>query len=291
MDQFTTVDQIEKEALKRLTQNALSYYSNGANNMVSLRDGTAAFAELKLKPAAEVDETLFEGTDTTFLGEQIRTPISIASTAFHKMAHPDGEIATARAANNFLQTPLLLSNWATSTIEEVSQNAPDAMKMYQIYMSKSETVNDDMWKRCRENGYKAMCLTSDTQLLGKRDQDVRVKFELPKHLDLANLAPYSSSGESSAITSTTQSALAEYVANHKNNDIDWSIIPYVKRVSQLPVFAKGIMCYEDALLALENGADGLFVSNHGARQLDTTPATIQILPSIMSAEVPKISQK
>lgn len=132
-------------------------------------------------------------------------------------------------------------------------------------MSKSETVNDDMWKRCRENGYKAMCLTSDTQLLGKRDQDVRVKFELPRHLDLANLAPYSSSGEQSAMTSAKQSALAEYVANHKNNDIDWSIIPYIKRVSQLPVFAKGIMCYEDALLALENGADGLFVSNHGAR--------------------------
>ena len=70
--------------------------------MVSLRDGTAAFAELKLKPAAEVDEILFEGTETTFLGELIKTPISIASTAFHKMAHPDGEIATARAANNFL---------------------------------------------------------------------------------------------------------------------------------------------------------------------------------------------
>ena len=67
------------------------------------------------------------------------------------------------------------------------------------------------------------------------------------------------------MTSSKQSALAEYVATHKNNDIDWSIIPYVKRVSQLPVFAKGIMCYEDALLALKHGADGIFVSNHGAR--------------------------
>lgn len=77
--------------------------------------------------------------------------------------------------------------------------------------------------------------------------------------------------------------MAEYVADHKDNTIDWTIIPYIKRVSQLPVFAKGVMSYSDTLLALENGADGIFVSNHGARQLDTTPATIQILSQVMSA--------
>ena len=96
----------------------------------------------------------------------------------------------ARAANSVLQTPLLLSSWATSSIEEIGQSAPDSLKMFQIYMSKSETVNADIWRRCRENGFRAMCLTSDTQLLGKRDNDVRIRFELPAHLDLANLAPY-----------------------------------------------------------------------------------------------------
>ena len=157
------------------------------------------------------------------------------------------------------------------------------MKMFQIYMSKSEAVNVDMWKRCRDNGFKAMCLTTDTQLLGKRDSDVRIRFELPSHLDLANLAPYKKAGEQNKVSNAKQSALAEYVASHKDNSIDWTIIPYVKRVSQLPVFAKGVMTYEDTLLALKNGADGIFVSNHGARQLDTTPATIQILGSVMSA--------
>ena len=100
------------------------------------------------------------------------------------MAHHEGEVATAQAANNVKQTPLLLSSWATSSIEEVARGAPDCVKLFQIYMSKSETVNEDLWRRCRENGYKAMCLTTDTQLLGKRDSDVRVRFELPGHLDL-----------------------------------------------------------------------------------------------------------
>ena len=146
--------------------------------------------------------------------------------------------------------------------------------MFQIYMSKKETVNADLWRRCRENGYKAMCLTTDTQLLGKRDSDVRIKFQLPAHLDLTNLAMYKSQNEKTMGASQSQSALAEYVANHKDNTIDWSIIKHIKQVSGLPVFAKGVMNYEDAVMAMAHGADGIFVSNHGARQLDTTPATI-----------------
>ena len=117
------------------------------------------------------------------------------------MAHPDGEVATARAANSFLQTPLLLSNWGTSSVEEVGQSAPDSLKMFQIYMSKQEAVNDDLWRRCRDNGFKAMCLTTDTQLLGKRDNDVRVRFELPAHLDLASLSKYKTTGQATEVVS------------------------------------------------------------------------------------------
>lgn len=118
------------------------------------------------------------------------------------MASEDGEVATARAANQVMHTPLLLSNWATSSLEDVAAGAPDCLKMFQLYLSKSDAVNADMWRRCRENGYKALCLTTDTQLLGKRDSDVRIRFQLPAHLDLANLAPYKAKGESNAITSS-----------------------------------------------------------------------------------------
>ncbi len=162
VERYRTVAEIEAEAMSRLTRAARSYYTSGANNMVTLRETSEAYDEIKLKPAAEVDEEAFEGTKTTFLGQEINSPIGIASTAFHRMAHPDGEQATARAAQAVNETPILLSSWATGSIEEVAENAPGCLKMFQIYMSKKETVNADLWRRCRENGYKAMCLTSDT---------------------------------------------------------------------------------------------------------------------------------
>ncbi len=121
-------------------------------------------------------------------------------------------------------------------------------------------------------------------MLGKREQDTRNSFTLPPHLDLANLAKYNAVGEVKDLAANqTSSGLANYVAQHKANNIGWDVIKYIKKESGLKVIAKGIMCYEDALLAIENGADGVYVSNHGARQLDTTPATIEVLPEIVRA--------
>lgn len=159
------------------------------------------------------------------------------------------------------------------------------LKMFQIYMSKIDEVNIDIWKRVKASGFTAMLLTTDTQLLGKRERDTRNGFALPPHLDLANFATYKEKqGESTSMQSNEQlSGLAYYVANHKKNEIGWDIIKYIQQESGLAVFAKGVMCYEDTLLAIENGADGIYVSNHGARQLDTTPATIEVLPEVMRA--------
>ena len=130
-----------------------------------------------------------------------------------------------------------------------------------------------------------MHLTIDTQILGKRENDVRNNFQLPQGLGLANYAKYQKShGEESNLKSSGKdSALAEYVKNHKDANLGWDVIPKLKQLSQLPVVAKGIMCAEDALLALKHGADAIFVSNHGARQLDTTPATIEVLEEVIEA--------
>ena len=114
----------------------------------------------------------------------------IAPTAFHKLAHNEGEVAVAKAAERCNATAMSLSNWATSTNEEIGFAAPSCLKLFQIYMSKSEVVNIDLWKRVRDSGFTAMLLTTDTQLLGKREKDTRSGFELPPHLDLANLSKY-----------------------------------------------------------------------------------------------------
>lgn len=107
---------------------------------------------------------------------------------------------------------------------------------------------------------------------------------------MQNFAKYIDQGAESNIKGKEGSGLAEFVKTHKNNEIGWDVVPYIKRVSGLPVFAKGVMCADDARLAIENGIDGIYVSNHGARQLDTTPATIEVLKEICE-EVEKVCKQ
>lgn len=116
-------------------------------------------------------------------------------------------------------------------------------------MSKVPEVNEDIWKRVKESGFKLMFLTTDTQLLGKRESDLRNGFQLPNHINMANMTKYQSE-QGKDVNSTKDSGLAEFAKLHKNNDIDWTIIPYIKEKSGLKVFAKGVMCYEDAKLAI-----------------------------------------
>lgn len=221
------------------------------------------------------------------MGGKIASPICVTSTAFQRMATPDGEVATARACNT-TKTPLVLSSWATSSNEEVGAAAPDSFKVYQIYMSKIMDVNKDIWTRVKSSGFKALALTCDTQLLGKRLENERVGFSLPPHLKMQNFAKYT--GEETKLKAGEGSGLARFVKTHKNNEIDWNIIKTVQELSGLPVFCKGIMCREDVRLAFEHGADGIYVSNHGARQLDTTPATIEILAEV-AGEVAAIERE
>ena len=162
MERLQTVSDFENHAKDRLTRSARDYYFAGANGMLTLNSTRAAFDRIKLKRAAEVDVRKFEGTQTTVMGIKVNSPVMIASTAFHRMAHPDGEIATAKAAEAFYQTALSLSNWATTANEEFGKAAPNCLKMFQIYMSKREEVNKDLWKRVKDSGFTAMLLTTDT---------------------------------------------------------------------------------------------------------------------------------
>ena len=136
-----------------------------------------------------VSREAFQNTETEFMGTKISSPICVTSTAFQRMATPDGEVATARACN-VTKTPLVLSSWATSSNEDVGAAAPDSLKVYQIYMSKIMDVNKDIWKRVKGAGFKALALTCDTQLLGKRLENERVGFSLPPHLKMQNFAKY-----------------------------------------------------------------------------------------------------
>lgn len=219
--------------------------------------------------------------------KEVNSPICITSTAFQKMADPNfnmGEISVARSCAES-KTAMALSSNSNSTIEEVAQANPDGIKFFQIYMSKQETVNFDLWKRCKDNGYQGFAVTCDTQLLGKRVKDVHNKFTLPNHLSIINYEKYGSGNEVAQVDKnikSTGSALADFMNNHKENKFGWEVLKYINNATgnTMVVSAKGIMCPEDARLALDNGADVIYVSNHGARQLDTTPTTIEVLGPI-----------
>ncbi|XP_076834782.1 2-Hydroxyacid oxidase 1 isoform X3 [Brachyhypopomus gauderio] len=215
------------------------------------------------------------------LGQQLSMPVCVAATAMQRMAHPDGETATARACLS-AATGMMLSSWATSTIEEVAETAPNGVRWMQLYIYKDRALTHSLVRRAEEAGYKGIFVTVDTPYLGRRRDDVRNRFRLPSHLRMANfespdLAFSSKEGYGE------DSGLSVYVSEAIDPTLQWEDVAWLKRITSLPVVVKGVLRGEDAKEALKYGADGILVSNHGARQLDCVPATIDVLPEIVDA--------
>ncbi|XP_070588775.1 2-Hydroxyacid oxidase 1 isoform X2 [Erythrolamprus reginae] len=218
---------------------------------------------------------------TSILGEKISMPICIAATAMQCMAHEDGEIASARACRS-AGTGMMLSSWSTTSIEEVAQAAPKTILWLQLYIYKDREVTRSLVQRAEKAGYKGIFVTVDTPYLGKRLDDVRNKFRLSPHLRMKNfetneLAFSSDKGYGE------NSGLSIYVAEAIDPSISWNDLKWLRELTSLPIVAKGILRADDAREAVKLGVNGILVSNHGARQLDGVPATIEALPEIIDA--------
>lgn len=248
--------------------------------MITLRENRDAFARLRLMPRALINVTTVN-TETTILGQRVASPICIAPTAMQKMAHPEGEIATSRAAakSNTLMT---LSSWSTTALEEVAAAGPNGYRWFQLYVYKDRDVTLDLIRRAEKAGYKALAVTVDTPVLGRREADIKNKFALPAHLTMGNFTQVGGQ-HSGGMKGSNGSALSAYVASLIDKSLTWDDISWLRKNSKLKIVVKGIMTVEDAMLALRYGVDGIWISNHGARQLDTTPATIEVLPEIVAA--------
>ena len=153
-----------------------------------------------------------------------------------------------------------------------------------MYFLRDKKMNQDMFKRAEKAGYKAVAITADTSLLGNREADVENKFSLPKGIRMGTLERYMES----TFQGDSGSGLSEYVDKYKHNGFTWKDIAEVRSMTKLPIILKGIQCKEDALKAIEYGADAIWISNHGARQLDTTPASIEVLEECAKAVKGKI---
>ncbi|XP_022096711.1 hydroxyacid oxidase 1-like [Acanthaster planci] len=270
----------EEIARINLPKNAFDYYQSGADAEQTLRDNEAAFRKYRLRPK-HLRDVSNRDLRTSILGQEIAFPIAVSPTAMQRMAHPEGEVATARAATS-LGTGVILSSWSTSSIEEVAAGcSPIGPRWFQLYVYKDRDVIRDLVRRAEREGYKALFVTVDTPILGRRRADVRNKFALPPHLRLANFDL--SRLHSSGVHSSEDSGLAAYVASLIDPSLNWEHIEWLKSITSLPIILKGILTAEDAKLAVEHNVSGILVSNHGARQLDGVLATIDALNEVVQA--------
>lgn len=268
----------ETLATQYLSLMALDYYASGAWDEITLQDNRAAFERFKLRPRMLVDVSQRD-LSTTILGQSLQLPVLIAPMAFQCLAHPEGEIATAKAAAQ-LRTVMVLSTLATKSMEAVASVRNQTPQWFQLYVHRDRALTRALVERACAAGFQALCLTVDAPVLGRRERDMRNQFVLPPEMELANLAmltdleiPYKP-GESGLFT---------YFLEQLNPALTWADLEWLQSLSPLPLVVKGILRGDDALRAVECGAKAVIVSNHGGRQLDGAIAAIDALSEVVAS--------
>ena len=265
--------ELEQRAARALDPHAYDYFRSGAGEERTLQRNRLAFAELELLPRVLVDVSAVDPS-TEVLATPMAHPIVVAPTAFHRLADPEGERATARGAAA-AGAVMCLSSLSNTPMEAVAEVAAD--RWFQLYVFRDREVTRDLVERAEASGYEAIVLTVDAPLLGRRERDVRNEFELPGGLSIACVP------EGDVAAPTGQSGLAAYFATMLDASLDWSDLEWLVSATSLPVAVKGVHRADDAERAIAAGAAAVIVSNHGGRQLDTVPATIEMLPAIAEA--------
>jgi isopentenyl diphosphate isomerase/L-lactate dehydrogenase-like FMN-dependent dehydrogenase len=248
----------EQLAEQKLDANAHAYFAGGSGDEVTLRDNLAAFERRKLRPRVLVDVSLVS-TATTVLGTKVSLPILIAPLALQRMAHPDGELATARAAAA-AGTIMCLSTAATVRPAELAAVAPGAPHWFQVYVFADRSLTEDLIAEAVESDFSALVLTVDTPYLGRRERDIRIDFTVPEHLTVSG----------------------DIFGAHFNTGLSWQDLEWLAGYG-VPVVVKGILTAEDARLACEHGAAAVVVSNHGGRQLDGVSSSLDALEEVVEA--------
>jgi len=267
---------VEAAARERLTALAYEYYVGGANDEVTVRENRAAFERLALRYHVLVDVSR-RSTATSVLGTRVDFPVLVAPTAFQRLACDDGELATARAAAAS-GTVMILSTASTCTIEDVG--AVGGPQWFQLYVYADRGLTKALVERAEAAGMRAIVLTVDAPILGRRERDLRNRFHLPDGVRLANVP---SSGGVPMPSGHGESGLANHFASGIDSALTWKDIDWLRSITRLPVVIKGIVRGDDAARAVDHGAAGVIVSNHGGRQLDTAIASVRALPEVAEA--------
>jgi 4-hydroxymandelate oxidase len=258
----------ERAALAHMSPEALGYIEGGAGDEVTLADNVAAWRRWALRPRMLVGA---RDCDTTInlLGRRRAHPVIIAPTAFQRLAHPDGEVAIARAAAA-TDTVICVSTFASAGAATIAEGAPEATRWFQLYALADRGATRELIADAERRGYEALVVTVDRPVLGIRERERRINLRDP----VADI-PRQDPGQTPAAAAALYGPI--------DPDLRWSDIEQFAGASRLPVLVKGILTAEDAQLAIAHGAAGVVVSNHGGRQLDTVLSGADALAPIVDA--------
>jgi 4-hydroxymandelate oxidase len=260
-----TVADYEPLARARVEPGAWDYQSGGAGDEHSLAENEAAWARLRLRPRVLVDVSSRSLTTSAF-GRTLDHPIVVAPTAAHRLSHPDAEVATALGAAGG-GAVFTLSTVSSVPMEDVAAAAADAPRWFQLYPPADRGACRELVHRAVANGFGAIVLTVDLPLPGNRERDVRNAFEVDLGVHLPPDQPVDAAG---IVVLPT---------------LDWDELAWLRSICPVPLIAKGVLRADDALRAVDAGCDGIWVSNHGGRQLDTAIAPPDALPEIADAVI------
>lgn len=271
-DELITVADFERKAAEKLDAGVAGYFFGGAGDELTLAENVSAWGRWRLRPRA------FAGlgewrTEAEVLGGEVSMPVLVAPVAYQGLVNPEGEAAMARAAAG-AGTVMCLSTLATLRPRPVAEAAPGGRRWFQLYCFKDEAVTRALVEEAVECGYEAIVVTVDAPRGGNRERDRRTGFEIPAELGVPSIEAALGSGQSVTIEETF--ALMEPA-------LGWSDLEDLVADCKVPVLVKGVLTAEDAALAIEHGATGIVVSNHGGRQLDRCLATADALSEAVDA--------
>lgn len=251
------------------------YFAGGAEDEATVSGNVAAFERWAFRYRVLTGG----GADTTsvLFDRHYSSPVLLAPTAMQALAHPEGEIAAAIGARQS-DTVYCASTLSTRSLEEIAAVGCD--RWFQLYVFRDRDVSLDLVRRAEEAGYSALVITVDTPVLGRRERDMRNQFALPAGLTYANFEGRAARPGAAPIGT---SAMTRYVADLFDSKLTWADAAWLIKQTRLPVLLKGIVRADDAVSAVEAGAAGVIVSNHGGRQLDHAIGTLDALPAVAAA--------
>lgn len=269
---LVSISDYSQYAKQHISHDIYEYITGGGADELTLRRNRETLDKIQLLPKMLTDCTA-GSTALNFMGESLRHPIILAPVAFHKLVHPQGELATADAAS-LLETTMVVSTLASHSLEDVAQKL-ETGKWFQLYFQQSRDFTLSLVKRAEAAGYSKLMITIDASLHGIRNRAQRAGFVLPDHVQAVNLKnrpdlPYK-------VLKPEQSVVFQGMMTEAPT---WADIEWLQKNTHLDIILKGIMHPADALKAQKMGVSGIVISNHGGRTLDSIPAAIELLPQI-----------